>query len=214
MHRVGVYGVANCGQPLVDIDVDDDVLEELNPPTPLPDHDQSGQLEQPPVSALDEAQQPYSFQDGEVNYKGDDQSSIASSALSSNVGYSGNKAHLVTPAVRHMLKKHRLDIRNVKGTGKDGRILKDDVQNHISGLGSASSLSNEASSQVVTADQPTPLSPIETQMFKVMSRSFNIPHFLYTHTVDFTSLKVLRKRLNVVEPHSQSFRRLTGLIQS
>jgi 2-oxoisovalerate dehydrogenase E2 component (dihydrolipoyl transacylase) len=52
----------------------------------------------------------------------------------------------------------------------------------------------------VTADQPTPLSPIETQMFKVMSRSFNIPHFLYTHTVDFTSLKVLRKRLNVVEP--------------
>ena len=46
-------------------------------------------------------------------------------------GKSGNNKFLASPAVRNMLKVHTLDINKITGTGKDGRILKEDVNNYI-----------------------------------------------------------------------------------
>ena len=43
----------------------------------------------------------------------------------------GNKA-LATPAVRFLAKKHSLDINAILGTGKGGRVTKEDVLNYIS----------------------------------------------------------------------------------
>lgn len=93
-----------------------------------------------------------------------------------------------------MLKSHNIDVTNVQGTGKDGRVLKEDVQRYISGLSSAVPATNGAVPS--DRDQLVPLSPIEHQMFNVMTRSLNIPHFLYTHTVDLTSVSNLRQKLN------------------
>ena len=42
----------------------------------------------------------------------------------------GNK-YLATPAVRNMLKMHNLDSSKIVGTGKDGRIMKEDVNNFL-----------------------------------------------------------------------------------
>lgn len=39
---------------------------------------------------------------------------------------SANKA-LAIPSVRHLSKKHNIDINQVEGTGKDGRVTKGDV---------------------------------------------------------------------------------------
>jgi 2-oxoisovalerate dehydrogenase E2 component (dihydrolipoyl transacylase) len=36
-----------------------------------------------------------------------------------------------TPAVRNLLREYRLDIKDVKGNGKNGRVLKEDVIHHI-----------------------------------------------------------------------------------
>ncbi len=38
---------------------------------------------------------------------------------------------LATPAVRHMAAKHQLDLSQVRGSGKDGRIMKSDVLAHL-----------------------------------------------------------------------------------
>jgi pyruvate/2-oxoglutarate dehydrogenase complex dihydrolipoamide acyltransferase (E2) component len=38
---------------------------------------------------------------------------------------------LATPAVRNILKVNKLDIREIKGTGKNGRILKEDVNRFL-----------------------------------------------------------------------------------
>jgi pyruvate/2-oxoglutarate dehydrogenase complex dihydrolipoamide acyltransferase (E2) component len=38
---------------------------------------------------------------------------------------------LATPAVRNLLKMHKIDQNLIVGTGKDGRILKEDVNNYL-----------------------------------------------------------------------------------
>lgn len=38
---------------------------------------------------------------------------------------------LTTPAVRKLANENAVDLRQVRGTGKDGRVLKEDILNHI-----------------------------------------------------------------------------------
>ena len=128
----------------------------------------------------------------------------------------GSHAGLATPAVRGLLKEMKVDIRDVKGTGKDGRVLKEDVHRHaaakrdaIEEKQSPTSAATEptvdgrptqrTSSSELDAprvEKPIALTPIQTQMFKTMTRSLTIPHFLYADELDITALSALRKRLN------------------
>jgi 2-oxoisovalerate dehydrogenase E2 component (dihydrolipoyl transacylase) len=41
---------------------------------------------------------------------------------------------LTTPAVRRMVREHDLDLSLIKGTGKDGRVLKEDVLASMEGM--------------------------------------------------------------------------------
>lgn len=110
-----------------------------------------------------------------------------------------NAAH-VTPGVRHMLKKLKLDVADVKGTGRNGRVLKEDIQRHLSASSSQSTPPSITPAISLPPHSPddkiVPLSPIENQMFKIMTQSLTIPHFLYTHSIDFTGANRLRKKFN------------------
>lgn len=114
----------------------------------------------------------------------------------------GKHASLATPAVRHMIKDLNLTIEDIEGSGRDGRVLKEDVQKHVKrakeSLGSVAAAAASTSTNITkqAADQTKPLTPIQTAMFKQMTRSLSIPHFLYTDSVDFTALNVLRKKFN------------------
>ncbi len=108
---------------------------------------------------------------------------------------------LATPAVRGLLKDLKIDITEVTGTGKDGRVLKEDVQNHAnsqsSKSASSSSLSpSQSSSNASQTERIISLTPIQSQMFKTMTRSLSIPHLLYTDDLDITPLSSLRHQLN------------------
>ncbi|KAJ5440932.1 Biotin/lipoyl attachment [Penicillium cf. griseofulvum] len=67
-------------------------------------------------------------------------------------------ASLAVPAVRGLLKNHGVDILQVNGTGKDGRVMKED-------------------------------------MFKTMTKSLNIPHFLYADELKVNGITAIRKKL-------------------
>ncbi|KAL7935283.1 2-oxoacid dehydrogenases acyltransferase domain-containing protein [Trichoderma chlorosporum] len=123
----------------------------------------------------------------------------------------GKAAALATPAVRHLSKELKVDILDIDGTGKDGRVLKEDIykfvqQRDASASASAASQSASALPQqqsLVPSGQPgvqtetrVQLTNTQQQMFKTMTRSLNIPHFLYSDEVDFTDLVHLRSRLN------------------
>jgi 2-oxoisovalerate dehydrogenase E2 component (dihydrolipoyl transacylase) len=112
-----------------------------------------------------------------------------------------------------MIKEMNLKIEDIEGTGRDGRVLKEDIQKHVQ---SAKQTTSDAGGSSAPAPVPMqqmedltkPLTPMQAAMFKQMTRSLSIPHFLYTDNVDFTSLNVLRKKFNA---HKDKAQRLTTL---
>lgn len=116
----------------------------------------------------------------------------------------GKHASLATPAVRHMVKAANLNIEDIEGTGKDGRVLKEDVQRHTQAAKTgAGTLAPPAAPTQQFEDRKQPLTPIQSAMFKKMAHSLTIPHFLYTDGVDFTSLNAIRKKFNATKEKSQ-----------
>jgi len=109
---------------------------------------------------------------------------------------------LATPAVRGLLREHKIAIEDIRGTGKDGRVLKEDVQNFIAEraappVGQAQTATRpQPSLDVKQTDTPQRLTPIQSKMFQTMTASLSIPHFLYSDTVNVTRLAALRKSLN------------------
>ena len=108
---------------------------------------------------------------------------------------SGKHAGLATPAVRGLLKELNIDILKVTGTGKDGRVLKEDVHKHAASRSPIQS-PPELSATREQSEEHLKLSPIQAQMFKTMTHSLSIPHFLYADEIDMTALSALRQRLN------------------
>lgn len=116
----------------------------------------------------------------------------------------GKYATLATPAVRHLTKELDVDIADVNGTGKDGRVLKDDVYQFAKQRDTAPAISDVASAPTFSSpaasgpqkETVTQLSNTQAQMFKTMTRSLSIPHFVYADELDFFSFSQVRQRLN------------------
>ncbi|KAH0081294.1 CoA-dependent acyltransferase, partial [Aureobasidium melanogenum] len=97
---------------------------------------------------------------------------------------------LATPAVRHLIKEHNIRVQDIDGSGKDGRVLKEDVHRHVL------QTTQKSSQQPSAKDQKKPLTPVQTAMFKTMTQSLTIPHFLYSSTVDTGNLNRFRVKIN------------------
>ena len=177
----------------MDIDIQNEISEE-DEALVNPDEAQNG---------LSDTEKPAEKHTGLTEPKSRHEESLVESKTSTSTSDSAAAAppqtpKLATPAVRHLSKQLNIDISHVRGTGKDGRVLKEDLQNHAS-----SQAESFSRSPLLPTDSPTsppkdtalPLTPIQNQMFKAMTRSLSIPHFLYTHTVDLTNLTKLRRSL-------------------
>ncbi|KAK5080516.1 hypothetical protein LTR70_008834 [Exophiala xenobiotica] len=117
----------------------------------------------------------------------------------------GKHASLATPAVRGLLKQHGLEVEDIEGTGKDGRVMKEDVHCHIEEQKQPQQSTSQTpqraapTSPALNAKQeetPQNMTPIQSAMFKSMTKSLSIPHFLYSDTINVTLLGTMRSRLN------------------
>ncbi|MYL24113.1 dihydrolipoyllysine-residue acetyltransferase [Halomonas alkaliantarctica] len=96
-----------------------------------------------------------------------------------------------SPAVRRLVREHGLDLAAIAGSGKDGRVLKEDVLAYLEAP--AKSATTPASPQ---APRVEPLRGVRAAMAKQMVTSATtIPHFQYGEELDVTELLALRERL-------------------
>jgi 2-oxoisovalerate dehydrogenase E2 component (dihydrolipoyl transacylase) len=103
-----------------------------------------------------------------------------------------------SPAVRRLVREHQLQLTDIAGTGKDGRVLKEDVLTHLDQSGEAASMSSRETSSRGSGDvsRVEPLRGMRAMMAKRMVESAStIPHFHYGEEIDVTQLLAMRERL-------------------
>ncbi|GAA95809.1 uncharacterized protein L969DRAFT_95310 [Mixia osmundae IAM 14324] len=97
-----------------------------------------------------------------------------------------------TPAVRRLAKERGIDLTSIEGTGKAGRITKEDILR---------SMELPASTVIGTAPEAPretetiPVTGMRRAMYKAMSMSLAIPHFAYSDELDVTALERVRTQL-------------------
>lgn len=103
---------------------------------------------------------------------------------------------LTTPAVRKMAREHQLDLAAIVGTGKQGRVLKEDVLGFLAAKKTPSPLSTPAKVALAVEDRVEPIKGVRKLMAERMSDAVStIPHFTYVDEVDVTRLMALRQEL-------------------
>ncbi|MCL6417279.1 dihydrolipoyllysine-residue acetyltransferase [Aestuariirhabdus sp. Z084] len=119
---------------------------------------------------------------------------------------------LASPAVRRIAREHQLDITAVAGSGKEGRVLKEDLLRHLGQLEPTANKpvkatvpetqdanAQVAASQPIKADGEVRIEPIRgvrAAMARQMTLSAaTIPHFTYGDEIDVTDLLALREEL-------------------
>ncbi|KAJ3957796.1 hypothetical protein N0V92_005642 [Colletotrichum tropicale] len=198
--------MAKVGKPFVDIDIQggakQEDLDALTAPTGAADTSAPSASETPAAAQKDQSQK------ARENTQAEAAPAPAAAAPAAEAPkQKGKHAALATPAVRHLSKTLNVDIAEIDGTGRDGRVLKEDIQNFVKRRESGGPAAAPPSGAEPTGPAPStgpqvetrvPLTVTQQQMFKSMTRSLNIPHFLYADEVDFSSLVQLRTRLNRV----------------
>ncbi|NIB43589.1 dihydrolipoyllysine-residue acetyltransferase [Pseudomaricurvus alkylphenolicus] len=106
---------------------------------------------------------------------------------------------LTTPAVRRIAREQNLDLTLVPATGKNGRVLKEDVLRYLEApvAETGTTVPTQGAAQPVKAtDRVEPIKGVRAVMAKSMMESVStIPHFTYVDEVDITRLIDLRLQL-------------------
>ncbi|XP_049865929.1 lipoamide acyltransferase component of branched-chain alpha-keto acid dehydrogenase complex, mitochondrial [Pectinophora gossypiella] len=120
---------------------------------------------------------------------------------------------LTTPSVRRIAAQYKVDLSTVKATGKNGRVMKEDLLSH---LNITSEKSNEipdittvqavsipvtqaqAKIEVLFEDKVVPISGFTRAMVKSMTEAMKIPHFVFSDEYDVTKLVESREILKTM----------------
>ncbi|MDG1752393.1 MAG: dihydrolipoyllysine-residue acetyltransferase [Thalassotalea sp.] len=109
-----------------------------------------------------------------------------------------NEKALASPAVRRVARELNVNIHQVQGSGKKGRVYKEDVVAYNSDDKQTSQM-NTASVATVGGMRTEPIRGVKAAMAKAMVNSVStIPHFTYCEEIDMTNLIKLRGELKEV----------------
>ncbi|WP_299006832.1 dihydrolipoyllysine-residue acetyltransferase [uncultured Shewanella sp.] len=126
---------------------------------------------------------------------------------------------LASPAVRRMARSLNIDIASVSGSGKNGRVYKEDISRHQAGevasMASPSVLpgavqlpTSTIANDTVAQNRVEPIRGVRAVMAKMMTESVStIPHFTYCDEFDLTELVALRESMK--KQHSTDEVKLT-----
>ncbi|WP_462171551.1 dihydrolipoyllysine-residue acetyltransferase [Pseudoalteromonas xiamenensis] len=116
-----------------------------------------------------------------------------------------NEKAVASPAVRRKAREAGVDIRMVPGTGKNGRVYKEDIANFLTGQVAQQTKTVEKTATEVQSSTPQtksvvsggkrvePIKGIKAAMAKQMVASVStIPHFTFSDEIDLTNLIALR----------------------
>jgi 2-oxoglutarate dehydrogenase E2 component (dihydrolipoamide succinyltransferase) len=104
----------------------------------------------------------------------------------------------LSPVVRRLIAEHRLEAGAISGTGRDGRITREDVLAHLSQRGAArpAAASEAAASPAPskTGVETLPLSNVRRRTAEHMARSWSaVPHVLQVVEADFHKVEDARR---------------------
>ncbi len=117
-----------------------------------------------------------------------DEAPAVISELSQAVGDTITKA-VASPAVRRLARHYEIDLSGVQGSGKHGRIYKEDLEAYRKAKEKSASIE-------VIHEHTEQLSPMQRKMAEAMTHSVQtIPHFTYCDEFDVTELVTLRARM-------------------
>lgn len=137
------------------------------------------------------------------------QEAVTQGAAPASGGLSADEVALLSPAARPLVLEHKLDIASIKGTGKDGRIIKEDVQAAIQAKKNSAPAPSKAKpvvSVVPSVSTPTTVGPEVRQTRKKMSpirrkiaqrlleAQRNSAILTTFNEVDMTNIMALRKK--------------------
>ncbi|RRJ84540.1 dihydrolipoyllysine-residue acetyltransferase [Aestuariirhabdus litorea] len=118
----------------------------------------------------------------------------------------GGKA-LASPAVRRIAREHQLDLSRIEGSGRDGRVLKEDLLRHLGELppsvpervvaAQADSAMAKVKAEAGEAQvRVEPIRGVRAAMARQMTLAAStIPHFTYGDEFDVTELLAVREQL-------------------
>ncbi len=107
---------------------------------------------------------------------------------------------LASPAVRRRARELDIDISTVPGSGKNGRVFKEDIEKFVAHKGATTSAPPAIGNTSVAPSAPVsggtrvePIKGMKAAMAKQMVASVStIPHFTYSDEIDLTDLIALR----------------------
>ncbi|XP_020589680.1 lipoamide acyltransferase component of branched-chain alpha-keto acid dehydrogenase complex, mitochondrial, partial [Phalaenopsis equestris] len=121
---------------------------------------------------------------------------------------------LATPSVRHLAKQHGINVNDIKGSGKDGRVLKEDVLNYSNSKGIGIELPFLSSEGAENAepfrerkegytspeqwsyeDKVLPLRGFQRSMVNSMTMAAKVPHFYFMEEIKCNALVELKATL-------------------
>jgi 2-oxoisovalerate dehydrogenase E2 component (dihydrolipoyl transacylase) len=113
---------------------------------------------------------------------------------------------LATPATRNYAREQGVDISQVRGTGKEGRVTNQDIDSFKSGASSSSAPRAAMPAQpkltgITEQDQVKKIGGVLKGMTKTMTDALSIPFFVYQDEYDCTNLIKLRKELKKTNPN-------------
>lgn len=168
-HNVG--DVAYVGKPLVDIEIIEEVENEESV---------SENVEQPTNSTMEQP-------------KSDETKTEVKPIITETMAFDRdllNKS-LATPAVRRIAMENNVSLSDIKGTGKDGRVMKEDILSYVSAKSGKESVTvaSDKKQKIVS------LNSVQKVMMKTMTASHSIPTFLYADEIDMTKLVKVREEV-------------------